>query len=98
LAGMLYVPQVGIVNPTIVSPQLSVEIAVWVAIGGRGTLVGAILGAILVNGIKFWLTAELPAVWPFILAGVTLLIVVCFSHGVWGTFKAAIEPRQDGHR
>jgi urea transport system permease protein len=89
LAGMLYVPQVGIVNPTIVSPQLSVEIAVWVAIGGRGTLVGAILGAILVNGIKFWLTAELPAVWPFILAGVTLLIVVCFSNGVWGTFKAA---------
>ncbi|CAB3761372.1 urea ABC transporter permease subunit UrtC [Paraburkholderia humisilvae] len=90
LAGMLYVPQVGIVNPTIVSPQLSVEIAVWVAIGGRGTLVGAILGAILVNGIKFWLTAELPAVWPFILAGATLLIVVCFSHGVWGTFKAAV--------
>ncbi|HEY3599493.1 MAG TPA: urea ABC transporter permease subunit UrtC [Paraburkholderia sp.] len=92
LAGMLYVPQVGIVNPTIVSPQLSVEIAVWVAIGGRGTLVGAILGAILVNGIKFWLTAELPAVWPFILAGVTLLIVVFFSNGVWGTFKAAGDP------
>jgi len=89
LAGMLYVPQVGIVNPTIVSPQLSVEIAVWVAIGGRGTLLGAIFGAILVNGIKFWLTAELPAVWPFILAGVTLLIVVCFNNGVWGTFKAA---------
>jgi urea transport system permease protein len=89
LAGMLYVPQIGIVNPTIVSPQLSVEIAVWVAIGGRGTLVGAILGAILVNGLKFWLTAALPAVWPFILAGVTLLIVVCFSNGVWGTLKAA---------
>jgi urea transport system permease protein len=98
LAGMLYVPQVGIVNPTIVSPQLSVEIAVWVAIGGRGTLVGAILGAILVNGIKFWLTAELPAVWPFILAGVTLLIVVCFSHGVWGTFRAAVEPHKDARR
>lgn len=89
LAGMLYVPQVGIVNPTIVSPQLSVEIAVWVAIGGRGTLVGAIFGAILINGLKFWLTAQFPAVWPFILAGVTLVIVVYFGNGVWGTLKAA---------
>ncbi len=94
LAGMLYVPQVGIVNPTIVSPQLSVEIAVWVAIGGRGTLVGAIVGAILVNGLKFWLSAQWPAVWPFILAGVTLVIVVAFSNGVWGTLKAAGGERK----
>ncbi len=91
LAGMMYVPQVGIVNPTIVSPQLSVEIAVWVAIGGRGTLIGAIAGAILVNGLKFWLSAQWPAVWPFILAGVTLVIVVAFGNGVWGTLKAAGE-------
>jgi len=91
LAGMLYVPQVGIVNPTIVSPQLSVEIAVWVAIGGRGTLIGAIAGAILVNGLKFWLSSQLPEVWPFILAGVTLVIVVAFGNGVWGTLKAAGE-------
>jgi urea transport system permease protein len=88
-AGMLYVPQVGIVNPTIVSPQLSVEIAVWVAIGGRGTLIGAIVGAIVINGLKFWLTAQLPALWPFILAGVTLVIVVYFGNGLWGTLKAA---------
>jgi urea transport system permease protein len=94
---MLYVPQVGIVNPTIVSPQLSVEIAVWVAIGGRGTLIGAIVGAIVVNGLKFWLTAQLPAVWPFILAAVTLVIVVYFSNGVWGTLKAAgSESKGDG--
>jgi urea transport system permease protein len=91
LAGMLYVPQVGIVNPTIVSPQLSVEIAVWVAIGGRGTLIGAIAGAILVNGLKFWLTSQLPEVWPFVLAGVTLVIVVAFGNGVWGSLKAAGE-------
>jgi urea transport system permease protein len=89
LAGMLYVPQVGIVNPTIVSPQLSVEIAVWVAIGGRGTLVGAIIGAIVVNGLKFWLTAQWPAIWPFILAGVTLVIVVRFGNGLWGALKTA---------
>ena len=95
LAGMLYVPQVGIVNPSIVSPQLSVEIAVWVAIGGRGTLIGAIVGAILVNGLKFWLTAQAPAVWPFILAGVTLVIVVYFSNGVWGAVKPAGRQRGD---
>jgi urea transport system permease protein len=96
LAGMLYVPQVGIVNPTIVSPELSVEIAVWVAIGGRGTLIGAIVGAIAVNGLKFWLTAQLPEVWPFILAGVTLVIVVYFSNGVWGTLKAAGNESKGG--
>jgi urea transport system permease protein len=98
LAGMLYVPQVGIVNPTIVSPELSVEIAVWVAIGGRGTLIGAIVGAIVVNGLKFWLTSQLPAVWPFILAGVTLVIVVYFSNGVWGTLKAAGSENQGGRQ
>jgi urea transport system permease protein len=98
LAGMLYVPQVGIVNPSIVSPQLSVEIAVWVAIGGRGTLIGAIVGAILINGLKFWLTAQLPAVWPFILAGVTLLIVVYTSNGLWGTLKGAGSADRGGRR
>ncbi|MFT5589245.1 MAG: urea transport system permease protein [Bradyrhizobium sp.] len=83
LAGLLYVPQVGIVNPTIVAPMLSVEIAVWVAIGGRGSLIGAILGAVLVNGLKFWLSALVPSAWPFILAGVTLLITVALSNGLW---------------
>jgi urea transport system permease protein len=83
LAGMLYVPQVGIINPTIISPLLSVEIAVWVAIGGRGTLIGAVLGAVLVNSLKFWLSAQLPSVWPFILAGTTLLITVGLGNGLW---------------
>lgn len=83
VAGMLYVPQVGIINPTIVSPLLSVEIAVWVAIGGRGTLIGAVLGAVLVTSLKFWLSASLPSVWPFILAGTTLLITVGLKNGLW---------------
>ena len=83
LAGMLYVPQVGIINPTIVSPMLSVEIAVWVAIGGRGTLIGAVIGALLVNSLKFWLSAEAPSVWPFILAGTTLVITVALRNGLW---------------
>lgn len=84
LAGLLYVPQVGIINPTIVAPMLSVEIAVWVAIGGRGSLIGAILGAVLVNGLKFWLSALMPSAWPFILAGVTLLITLVLGNGLWG--------------
>lgn len=90
LAGMLYVPQIGIVNPTIVSPTLSIEIAVWVAIGGRGTLIGAIIGAILVNGLKFWLTAAAPSIWPFILAGVTLLITIAMGRGLWGETRVAL--------
>ncbi len=84
LAGMLYVPQIGIVNPTIVSPTLSIEIAVWVAIGGRGTLIGAVVGAVLVNVLKFWLSAAAPSVWPFILAGVTLVITISMVRGLWG--------------
>jgi urea transport system permease protein len=92
LAGMLYVPQVGIINPGIVSPMLSVEIAVWVAIGGRGTLVGAVLGAVLVNGLKFWLSAEAPSLWPFILAGATLVITVALRNGLWSAAALLRRP------
>jgi urea transport system permease protein len=95
LAGMLYVPQVGIINPTIVSPLLSVEIAVWVAIGGRGTLVGAVLGAVLVNGLKFWLSASLPSVWPFVLAGATLLITIGLSNGLWSAGQRLLQSRRE---
>lgn len=90
LAGMLYVPQVGIINPTIVAPALSVEIAVWVAIGGRGTLIGAVLGAILINSLKFWLSARAPSVWPFILAGTTLVITVALRNGLWSGASALV--------
>ena len=91
LAGMLYVPQVGIVNPTIVSPTLSIEIAVWVAIGGRGTLIGAVVGAVLVNALKFWLSAAAPSVWPFLLAGVTLLITISMVRGLWGEARGLLH-------
>ena len=91
LAGMLYVPQVGIVNPTIVSPTLSIEIAVWVAIGGRGTLIGAVVGAVLVNVLKFWLSAAAPSVWPFMLAGVTLLITISMVRGLWGETRGLLH-------
>jgi urea transport system permease protein len=82
LAGMLYVPQVGIVNPRILSPELSLEIAVWVAIGGRGSLTGAVIGAILVNALKFWLSFAAPELWPFILSGLIVLVVLVFPNGL----------------
>jgi urea transport system permease protein len=82
LAGMLYVPQVGIINPRLLAPELSLEIAVWVAIGGRGHLIGAVIGAVLVNAFKFWLSAAAPELWPFILSGLIMLVVLVFPNGL----------------
>ena len=82
LAGILYVPQVGIINPRLLAPDLSLEIAVWVAIGGIGRLSGAVIGAVLVNGLKFWLTAAMPEAWPFILSGLVLLVVLALPNGL----------------
>ena len=67
IAGALYVPQVGIINPSEFSPANSIEIVIWVALGGRGTLVGAALGALIVAAGKSWLTANFPEVWLFVL-------------------------------
>ncbi|MEL7348788.1 MAG: urea ABC transporter permease subunit UrtC [Pseudomonadota bacterium] len=82
IAGALYVPQVGIINPKLLSPELSIEIAVWVALGGRGALAGAVIGAVLISALKFWLTGFAPDLWPFILAGVVLLIVTTLPNGL----------------
>jgi urea transport system permease protein len=87
LAGFLYVPQVGIINPRLLAPDLSLEIAVWVAIGGRGHLVGAVIGAILVNAVKFWLSAAAPDLWPFILSGLVVLVVLVFPNGLMDLAK-----------
>ena len=67
LAGALYVPQVGIINPSEFSPANSIEVVIWVALGGRGTLAGAALGALIVAASKSWLTAALPDAWLFVL-------------------------------
>ena len=67
VAGALYVPQVGIINPGEMSPANSIEIAIWMAVGGRGTLVGAVLGAVIVNGAKSWFTVAFPEYWLFFL-------------------------------
>ena len=79
---MLYVPQVGIINPNLLSPLVSIEIAVWVAIGGRGTLVGAFVGATVIQSLKFWLTAFIPEAWPFVLSGLVLAVTVALPNGL----------------
>lgn len=82
VAGALYVPQVGIINPRLLSPELSIEIAVWVALGGRGTLSGAVIGAVVISSLKFWLTGFAPDLWPFILSLLVLVVVVGLPNGL----------------
>jgi len=84
LAGALYVPQVGIINPSGFSPANSIEIAIWVAVGGRGTLVGAVVGAVLVNLAKTYFTAAAPELWLFLLGALFILVTLFFPKGVIG--------------
>jgi urea transport system permease protein len=84
LAGALYVPQVGIINPSEMQPSNSIEMAIWVAVGGRGTLAGAILGAWLVNGGKSWLTAAFPSAWLYALGGLFVLVTLFLPKGLVG--------------
>lgn len=84
LAGALYVPQVGIINPSEFSPANSIEIAIWVAVGGRGTLIGSILGATVVNLLKTWLTGSAPESWLFVLGALFILATLVFPAGLVG--------------
>jgi urea transport system permease protein len=84
IAGALYVPQVGIINPSEFSPANSIEVAIWVAVGGRGTLYGAILGGVLVNLIKTWLTGAAPELWLFVLGALFVACTLLFPKGVVG--------------
>jgi hypothetical protein len=87
IAGALYVPQVGIINPGEFSPISSIEIVVWVAMGGRGTLYGAILGAVLVNYAKTRLTAAMPDAWLFALGGLFVGVTLLLPHGLVGLWS-----------
>ena len=82
--GALYVPQVGIINPGEFAPANSIEVVIWVAVGGRGTLVGAVLGAILVNFSKTWFTAALPEIWLFALGGLFVVVTLFLPKGLLG--------------
>ena len=84
IAGALYVPQVGIINPSEMSPANSIEIAIWVAVGGRGTLIGALLGAGIVNGAKSWFTMAFPEYWLFFLGLLFIGVTLFMPDGVVG--------------
>jgi urea transport system permease protein len=87
IAGALYVPQVGIINPSEFAPINSIEVVIWVAVGGRGTLYGAILGAVLVNFAKTWFTAALPEFWLYALGALFVLTTVFLPRGVAGLLR-----------
>jgi urea transport system permease protein len=84
IAGALYVPQVGIINPGEYSPANSIEAVIWVAVGGRGALYGAVVGAFAVNGAKTWLTSSVPELWLFVLGGLFIAVTLFLPRGLIG--------------
>jgi len=91
VAGALYVPQVGIINPSEMSPANSIEIAIWTAVGGRGTLIGPVIGAAAVNLGKSWFTQALPEYWLFALGLLFILVTLYLPRGIAGLW---IRKRQ----
>ena len=94
LAGALYVPQVGIINPSEMQPSNSIEMAIWVAVGGRGSLSGALLGAFLINGAKSWCTVAFPDLWLYILGGLFIAVTLFLPRGVIGLFGPSERSAQ----
>ncbi|MDZ5459137.1 urea ABC transporter permease subunit UrtC [Azohydromonas lata] len=87
VAGALYVPQVGIINPGEMSPAASIEIAVWAAVGGRATLVGPIVGAFFVNGAKSWFTQAFPEYWLYFLGALFIAVTLFMPQGIVGLLR-----------
>ena len=87
IAGALFVPQVGIINPGEMSPAASIEIAVWAAVGGRGTLIGPIVGAFFVNGAKSWFTQAFPEFWLYVLGAMFIAVTLFLPHGIVGLVR-----------
>ncbi|MGA2247270.1 MAG: urea ABC transporter permease subunit UrtC [Verrucomicrobiota bacterium] len=106
LAGVLYVPQVGIINPSEMAPDKSLEVVVWVAVGGRGTLIGPVIGAFVVNALKSWATRAYPDLWLLFLGSLFIFVTLFMPRGIvglpaqigalrrhyWGGRPAAVEP------
>jgi len=88
IAGALYVPQVGIINPGEFAPINSIEVVIWVAVGGRGTLYGAVAGAVLVNYAKTWFTAAFPEIWLYALGALFVVATLFLPKGVVGLIPA----------
>jgi urea transport system permease protein len=92
IAGALYVPQVGIINPGEMSPASSIEIAIWAAVGGRGTLIGPIVGAFFVNGAKSWFTQAFPEFWLYVLGAMFIAVTIFLPNGIVGLLRRKKEP------
>jgi urea transport system permease protein len=96
VAGALYVPQVGIINPSEFSPANSIEAVIWVAVGGRGTLIGAVIGAILVNyGKTTFTSGALAPYWLFLLGGLFIAVTLLLPKGIVGTWRDWRAQRTD---
>jgi len=93
VAGALYVPQVGIINPSEFAPINSIEVVIWVAVGVRGTLIGAVAGAVLVNYAKTFFTGALPEVWLYALGSLFVLVTLFLPRGLVGLVPAAMRAR-----
>ncbi len=93
VAGALYVPQVGIINPGEMSPAASIEIAIWAAVGGRATLIGPIIGAFFVNGAKSWFTVAFPEFWLFFLGALFIAVTLFLPNGIIGLLKRKEQAR-----
>jgi urea transport system permease protein len=94
VAGALYVPQVGIINPAEFSPLNSIEMLIWVAVGGRATLYGAVIGAVLVNYAKTWLTGAMPDAWLFALGALFVVVTLFMPKGITGLVQQARNMRK----
>ena len=96
IAGALYVPQVGIINPSEFAPANSIEIVIWTAVGGRGTILGPVIGAVAVNWGKSWFTAAMPELWLFALGGLFIAVTLLLPKGIVGTWDAWRASRRAG--
>lgn len=96
IAGALYVPQVGIINPGEFSPLNSIELVIWVAIGGRGTLYGAVAGAFIVNYAKTYFTGAIPELWLFALGALFIIVTVYLPKGLVGLIADIKRKKESG--
>jgi len=91
IAGALYVPQIGIINPSEFSPINSIEVVIWVAVGGRGTLYGAAAGALLVNYAKTYFTSTIPEAWNYALGALFVLVTLFLPRGIIGLVSGRVR-------
>ncbi|MGI2031343.1 urea ABC transporter permease subunit UrtC [Rhizobium panacihumi] len=94
IAGALFVPQVGIINPGEFAPANSIEVVVWTAVGGRGTLIGPIIGAVVVNAGKSYFTGAFPELWLFALGGLFIAVTLFLPKGIVGTIQSGFSVRK----